>query len=99
MPDPDKVAKCESKFVEQFAKLEAKGGCKTTGDAATIEAKVDAFLEDLDAELFACPPPSSISPAARVVRIRARIAMTRRHSDTVPPSRAPPNERIAVDWD
>jgi hypothetical protein len=54
-PDPDKVAKCESAFSKQFAKLEGKGGCTTTGDAATIEAKVDAFLLDLNTELFACP--------------------------------------------
>ena len=46
-PDPAKVTKCESNFVKKFAKLEAKGGCRTTGDAGTIDAKVDAFLEDL----------------------------------------------------
>ena len=52
--DPAKVAKCESAFSKTFAKLEAKGGCRTTGDTAAIEAKVDAFVADLDDEL-ACP--------------------------------------------
>jgi hypothetical protein len=49
--DPAKVAKCEAKFSSAFAKSEAKGGCTTTGDAATLEAKVDAFVADLDTEL------------------------------------------------
>lgn len=45
--DPAKVAKCESRFGRKFTKLEARGGCRTMGDAGTFEAKVDAFLEDL----------------------------------------------------
>jgi hypothetical protein len=49
--DGAKVAKCESKLSSTFAKSEAKGGCTTTGDAAAIEAKVDAFVTDLDTEL------------------------------------------------
>jgi hypothetical protein len=49
--DPAKVAKCEAGFSKSFAKAEGKGGCNTTGDAATIEAKVDAFLSDLSGEL------------------------------------------------
>jgi hypothetical protein len=49
--DPAKVAKCEASFSKSFAKAEAKGGCNTTGDAATIEAKVDAFVDDADLEL------------------------------------------------
>ena len=32
-------------------KLEAKGGCLTTGDAAALEAKVDAFVVDVVEEL------------------------------------------------
>jgi hypothetical protein len=50
-PDPAKMAKCEDKFAQAFAKNEAKGGCITTGDAATIESKIDAFVLDLDTEL------------------------------------------------
>jgi hypothetical protein len=49
--DPAKVAKCEAKLSSAFAKQEAKGGCTTTGDAAAIEAKVDAFVADIDTDL------------------------------------------------
>jgi hypothetical protein len=49
--DPAKVSKCEATFSKAFAKSEAKGGCNTTGDAAAIEAKVDAYVADVDAEL------------------------------------------------
>jgi cysteine-rich repeat protein len=49
--DPAKVAKCESKLSSMFAKNESKGGCNTTGDAAAIEAKVDAFVADAANEL------------------------------------------------
>jgi hypothetical protein len=49
--DPAKVAKCEAKLSSTFAKNEAKGPCLTTGDAATVEAKIDAFVADLDTEL------------------------------------------------
>jgi cysteine-rich repeat protein len=55
--DPAKVAKCEAKLSSTYAKQEAKGPCNTTGDAATIEAKVDAFIADVDLELN--PPPVS----------------------------------------
>ena len=42
-----------------FAKLEAKGGCLTTGDAAALEAKVDAFVLDVRVEL---EPPATPTP-------------------------------------
>jgi hypothetical protein len=38
-----------------FGKLEAKGGCVTTGDMATLEAKVDAFVLDVRSELGYTP--------------------------------------------
>jgi hypothetical protein len=50
-PDPAKLAKCEASFSKSYAKAESKGGCPTTGDAAAVEAKVDAFVTDLDGEL------------------------------------------------
>jgi hypothetical protein len=50
-PDPAKVAKCEATFSKSFAKSDAKGGCQTTGDAATVEAMVDAYVGDLASEL------------------------------------------------
>jgi len=46
-----KFTKCETAFDASFTKSEEKGGCNTTGDTAAIEAKVDAFLADLDASL------------------------------------------------
>jgi putative metal-binding protein len=49
--DPEKVAKCEASFSKSFTKSEEKGGCVTTGDTATIEGKVDAFVLDLDTDL------------------------------------------------
>jgi hypothetical protein len=49
--DPAKLAKCISKYTSTFSKLEAKGGCLTTGDVQDIEDKVDAFVADVDTEL------------------------------------------------
>jgi len=49
--DPTKQAKCLSKFSQAFAKAEAKPPCKTTGDAADIEARVDNLVGDVDCEL------------------------------------------------
>jgi hypothetical protein len=52
-----------------FAKLEAKfpgAGCLTTGDTAALEAKVDAFVDDVVCELDAgsgtCPTPTPTPP-------------------------------------
>lgn len=45
------IDKCEANFAKVFSKVEAKGGCGTTGDANAIEAKVDAYVADLATEL------------------------------------------------
>jgi hypothetical protein len=50
--DPACLAKAELKFVASFAKADANGPC--TGDAAAIEAAVDALLDDLQATLVSC---------------------------------------------
>jgi hypothetical protein len=54
-----------------FAKLEAKGGCITTGDTAALEAKVDAYTTDVLCELghttLGCGPPPSPTPTATPV--------------------------------
>jgi hypothetical protein len=55
-PDPAKVQKCRDKYAQAFAKLEAKGGCLTTGDAQDVEDKVDAFITDVTGELCVGPP-------------------------------------------
>jgi hypothetical protein len=49
--DSSKLAKCQAKVTDAYPKLEAKGNCKTTNDAAAIEQKVDAFVTDLVNEL------------------------------------------------
>ena len=49
--DPLRVAKCQHKFDVTWADLEAGPGCETTGDAGTIDGKVDAFVSDVDGEL------------------------------------------------
>ncbi len=52
--DLTKVAKCESSFSKTFAKIEskAKNGCRTPGDEATVETKVDVFVAHLAADFF-----------------------------------------------
>jgi len=52
---PD-TTKCVAKFEKAFGKVEAKGECVTTGDQADIEAKVDAFVADVDSKLDVATP-------------------------------------------
>src|SRR2546427_6140502 len=59
--DPDCMAKARASFSARWAKVEAKGGCVTSGDEATIEGKVDAFVGDLETRLQADGPPSRCS--------------------------------------
>lgn len=42
--DADCLAKAEAKFLKAIDKAEAKGGCATPGDAASLEAIVDSFV-------------------------------------------------------
>jgi hypothetical protein len=51
------LAKTEAKFVSAWTRIESRGGCATTNDAADVEAKVDDFVDDLVAAL----PPSTTS--------------------------------------
>ncbi len=53
--DPTKLAKCNAKVTDAYAKLEAKGGCNTTNDAATIEGQVDTFVDGLVSALDVGP--------------------------------------------
>ena len=50
------LSKAEDKFDASFAKSDDKGGCVTTGDAAAIEAEIDATLANLLAALPAAAP-------------------------------------------
>jgi hypothetical protein len=47
------LTKCRSTFAATFTKLQAKtkGGCATSGDAATIETEVDNFVDDVFTQL------------------------------------------------
>ena len=54
------LTNAEAKFDESFAKAEAKGGCITTADAATIEALIDDTLDELRQAL----PPAQPCPGA-----------------------------------
>ncbi len=56
-PDTVKLAKCDTKFNDKFAKAEEKGGlnCPTTGDAAAIEALLDACIDDVISDLGGAP--------------------------------------------
>src|SRR4051794_369098 len=53
--DPVRVQKCKDKLGDPtkgtFARSDAKGGCLTPGDAAAVEAMVDAFVDDVNAAL------------------------------------------------
>lgn len=72
--DPTKVQKCKEAFGTAFDKLEAKGDCITSGDASTIEAIVDAFTADVDAQLNAAGPPGANKCQAG--KIKAAAAKT-----------------------
>ncbi len=54
-PDPTKLAadvsKAESKFTKGFTKAEDPDACLTTGDSGAIEAKVNALVQDLVANI------------------------------------------------
>jgi hypothetical protein len=54
--DPACLSGKETKFSASWAKAEAivGGACQTTGDQATIEAKVDAYVADVVSELDCC---------------------------------------------
>ena len=64
---PHSFAKCESVFMEAFAKIEQRAGpgvCPTEGDAAAIEAVIDACASDVAAALSGgTPAPCQQFPA------------------------------------
>jgi hypothetical protein len=45
------LSKVQSKFTKGFSKADAKAECPTSGDAGVIEAKVDAFVFDMVANI------------------------------------------------
>src|ERR1051326_1121322 len=67
--DPLKIQKCKDKESSTFAKAELKPPCVTSGDAAAIEAKVDAFVDDVVGEIAGTTsdtPPLSGCDAAEI---------------------------------
>jgi hypothetical protein len=55
-PDAACLAKIEAKFQATWARIEDRGGCATTNDAADVEQRVDAFVDGL---VVALPPSTS----------------------------------------
>ena len=56
-PDLAKLAQCDDKFDDGFAKAEAKGGmdCPTTGDANSIEGLLDPCIDGIVIDLGGAP--------------------------------------------
>lgn len=72
--DPAKIQKCKDALTATFTKLEAKGNCVTTGDAASIEAGVDAYITQLGAALNPGAPTSANK--CQALKIKAAAAKT-----------------------
>ncbi len=66
--DPACVGKANEKFSTPgsgcMEKADSKPPCKTTGDAPTIGVKIDAFVADVKAELYANPVPTATNTCA-----------------------------------
>src|SRR5262245_14149340 len=54
--DVECLTKADAKFLASWGKIEADGGCVTTNDADSIEARVDQFVADL---LVLLPPTTT----------------------------------------
>jgi hypothetical protein len=62
--DPFCLARCEGVFNSRFSRIESRGGCATLNDRAAIEAKVDAFVDDVSVELTGSPTGSLLTTTA-----------------------------------
>jgi hypothetical protein len=58
-PSATCLAHATSAFTLAFARAEAKGGCAVTGDAASVEAEVDAAVTSLVADFPVVPTTTS----------------------------------------
>jgi len=65
------LAKAESKFSSTFAKAESKGGCISIGDAAAVEANVDACVTSIRQQLGV---PGSTLPASKCTASKVKAA-------------------------
>jgi len=50
------LTRAETSFASAFGRADGKGTCSTSGDAATIEGKVDAHVQDLRNDLWTDEP-------------------------------------------
>jgi hypothetical protein len=105
--NPTRVERCEANFADGFADAEAAGGCNTTGDAAAVEATVDAFLASVDLAFF--PPPTTTSTSTSTTTSTSSTTSTTLKFDLVwkgsynPPVRGaeivtvdPPSRRMFI---
>ncbi len=70
------ITKVEGKFSAAFAKVEAKGGCATTGDAGTIEASVDDLVTSVLGSLSGFVATVSVSFNPQVVLDLAGVELS-----------------------
>ena len=68
-----------------FAKLEARGGCPTTGDTAALASRIDAFVDDVVCAL----DPAAPGPCPTVTPTTTPTAM---------PPTATPTPAVPTDW-
>ncbi len=71
------ISKAHSKITKGFTKAEDAGGCATTSDVSPLEAKTDAFVADILAELT-CPILrfQTVLPGGNCGRINDNVAGT-----------------------
>jgi len=78
--DPLKVQKCKDKLGDPvkgaFARAEAKGGCVTEGDAATIEGKVDDLVDGIFTALNVGTPSTCQSKKLKAAGKKAQCLLT-----------------------
>src|SRR5262249_7678966 len=55
---------CQAKFVTAWGKIEAKGGCATTGDLTAIENMVALFAADVTTALGGTPPTTTTTTSS-----------------------------------
>lgn len=82
------LARVEAKFAAAWDRSEAAGGCVTTGDADTIEGKVDVFVNDVASELPATTTTTSTTTST--VTIGSTSSTTSTATVCPPTSTTPP---------
>jgi hypothetical protein len=70
------AAKAEAKFAAAFALAEARGGCVSFGDTGALEAKVDAFVDNVVGALTGTPAGAILgtSEAQKCARAKLKAA-------------------------